>query len=67
MRRWELSCVGNALPTTYRRSLLQPRYGTFSGVTAAASALKMMGIGLTLFTAISEFTITTITAFFSGR
>ena len=37
------------------------------GVTTADNALKIVGAGFALPTGMSEFTITTITAFFAGR
>lgn len=41
--------------------------GTFPGVTTCVRAFVIVGAGLFLPAGMSEFTITTITAFFSGR
>ena len=44
-----------------------PYSGTLVGVTTSASALKTVGAGFALPTGMSVFTITTMTAFLSGR
>jgi hypothetical protein len=41
--------------------------GTFPGVTTCANAFMIVGAGLFLPAGMSEFTNTTITAFFSGK
>ena len=70
LNRSSTSPVGLILPDAAnppQRQQNPPYCGTFPGVTTFVSALKMSGMGLVLPTAMSEFTMTTITALLAGR